>query len=159
MGKMPEWLFHFVWDLHDRSRAGICITLGVGVAVLDNQLLGWKWETCFLSGWILGLGGYLVFLGIVIVSADGPMTQQRVSKDEPNRMALMVLIVFLSIFGTGIVGVLLTAVGKHSLGHSRLLLSTERSGGDVVLVSTAHRLWTALRPALLRSQGYPWAPF
>ena len=50
------------------------------------------------------------------------MTQERVSKDEPNRMALMVLTIFVTIFGTGIVGVLLTAVGKHSLGHSRLLL-------------------------------------
>jgi uncharacterized membrane protein len=85
-------------------------------------LLGLKWETSFLAGWILGVGSYLVLLGIVIVSADGPMTQQRVSKDEPNRMALLLLTVFLSIFGTGIVGVLLTAVGKHSLEHSRLLL-------------------------------------
>ncbi len=122
MGKMKEWLFHFVWNLHDRRRAGICVFLGVGVAVLDNQFLGWKWETSFLAGWILGVGSYLVLLGIVIVSADGPLTQQRVSKDEPNRMALLLLTVFLSIFGTGIVGVLLTAVGKHSLGHSRLLL-------------------------------------
>jgi uncharacterized membrane protein len=122
MGKMRERLFQFVWELHDRSRAGICIIFGVGVAVLDNQLLGWKWETSFLVGWILGVGGYLVLLGIVIVSADGPMTQQRVSKDEPNRVALLVMTVFLSIFGTGIVGVVLTAVGKHSTGHSRLLL-------------------------------------
>ncbi|MFI5329543.1 MAG: DUF1345 domain-containing protein [Desulfobaccales bacterium] len=123
MGKMPERLFQFVWNLHDRRRAGISVALGVGVAVLDSQLLGWKWETSFLAGWILGVGGYLVLLGIVIVSADGPMTQERVSKDEPNRMALLVMTVFLSIFGTGIVGVLLTAVGKHSTGHSRLLLA------------------------------------
>jgi uncharacterized membrane protein len=122
MSKMRQSLFNFVWNLHDRRRAGICASLGAGVAVLVNQLLGWKGETSFLSGWILGLGSYLVLLGIVIVSADGPMTQQRVSKDEPNRIALMVLTVFASIFGTGIVGVLLTAVGKHSLGHSRLLL-------------------------------------
>jgi uncharacterized membrane protein len=122
MGKMKERLSHFVWNLHDRRRAGICFSLGIGVAVLFNQFLGWNWETSFLSGWILGLGSYLVLLGIVIVSADGPLTQQRVSKDEPNRVALMVLTVFASIFGTGIVGVLLTAVGKHSLGHSRLLL-------------------------------------
>ena len=34
----------------------------------------------------------------------------------------MVLTIFLSILGTGIVGQLLTAVGKHPLGHSRLLV-------------------------------------
>ena len=50
------------------------------------------------------------------------MTQERVSKDEPNRTVLMVMTIFLSIFGTAVVGVLLTAVGKHSLGHSRVLL-------------------------------------
>ena len=122
MGKMRESWFNFVWNLHDRRRAGICISLGVAVAVLVNQLLGWRGETSFLSGWILGLGSYLVLLGIVVFSADGPMTQQRVSKDEPNRMALLVLTILVSIFGTGIVGLLLTAVGKHSLGHSRLLL-------------------------------------
>jgi uncharacterized membrane protein len=123
MGKMKERLAHFAWNLHDRRRAGICVSLGVVVAVLVNQFLGWKWETSFLSGWILGVGSYLVLLGIVIVSADGPLTEQRVSKDEPNRMALLVLTVLVSIFGTGIVGVLLTAVGKHSLGHSRTLLA------------------------------------
>lgn len=34
----------------------------------------------------------------------------------------MILTIFLSILGTGIVGQILTGVGQHSQGHSRLLL-------------------------------------
>src|SRR5208337_3837074 len=100
MGKMKERLFHFVWNLHDRRRALVCGSLGLVAAVLDYRLLGWMWEFSFLVGWILALGSYLVLLGIVIVSADGPMTQERVSKDEPKRMALMAMTIFVSLFGT-----------------------------------------------------------
>ncbi len=123
MSKMKERLFHFAWNLHDHRRALICGSLGLAAAFLAYWLLGWKWEFAFLVGWILAISSYLVLLVIVIFSADGPMTQERVSKDEPNRMALMVLTVFASLFGTVVVGFLLTAVGKHSLGHSRLLLT------------------------------------
>ncbi len=119
---MKEQVFQFAWNLHDRRRALVCGSLGLAAAVLPYRLLGWMWEVSFLVGWILWLGSYLVLLGIVIMSADGPMTQERLSKDEPNRMALMVLTVFASLFGTVVVGFLLTAVGKHSPGHSRLLL-------------------------------------
>jgi uncharacterized membrane protein len=123
MSKMKERLFHFAWNLHDRRRALVCGSLGLVAAVLAYRLLGWMWEVSFLVGWILCLVSYLALLGTVIVSADGPLTQERVSKDEPNRMALMVLTVFVSLFGTVVVGFLLTAVGKHSPGHSRLLLT------------------------------------
>jgi uncharacterized membrane protein len=84
--------------------------------------VGW-WEVSFLVGWILCLTSYLVLLGIVILNANGPMTQERVSKDKPQRMALLALTIFVSIFGTGVAGFLLTAVGKHPHGHSRLLLT------------------------------------
>jgi uncharacterized membrane protein len=123
MSKVKERLFHFAWNLHDRRRALVCGSLGLVAAVLAYRLLGWMWEVSFLVGWILCLASYQVLLGIVIVSADGPMTQERVSKDEPKRMALMMLTIFVSIFGTVVVGFLMTAVGKHSLGHSRLLLT------------------------------------
>jgi uncharacterized membrane protein len=123
MSKLKGRLFHFVWNLHDRRRALICSSLGLVAAVLAYRLLGWMWEVSFLMGWILWLASYLVLLGIVIVSANGPMTQERVSKDEPKRMKLTVLTVSMSIFGTAVVGFLLTAVGKHSLGRSRLLLT------------------------------------
>jgi uncharacterized membrane protein len=123
MSKMKEGLFHFAWNLHDRRRAFMCSFLGLVAAILAYRLLGWMWEVSFLVGWILWLGSYLALLGTVIVSADGPMTLERVSKDEPQRMKLMVLTVFFSLFGTVVVGFLLTAVGKHSPGHSRLLLT------------------------------------
>ena len=123
MSKMKERLFPLVWNLHDRRRAFICSSLGLVAAVLTYWLLGWMWEVSFLVGWILWLGGNLFLLGIVIVSADGPMTQERVSKDEPQRMKLTVMTVFFALFGTSMVGFLLTAVGKHSHTNSRLLLT------------------------------------
>ena len=123
MSKMKQRLFHFAWKLHDRRRALMCSSLGLVVAVLAYRLLGWKWEVSLLVGWILWIGSYLVLLSIVILNANGPMTQERVSEEEPKRMKLMVLTVSMSIFGTVVVGFLMTAVGKHSLGHSRLLLT------------------------------------
>ena len=123
IGKMKKRLFPLVWNLHDRRRALISRSLGLVAAVLTYWLLGWMWEVSFLVGWILWLGSYLFLLGIVIVSADGPMTQERVSKDEPQRMKLTVETVLFALFGTGVVGFLLTAVGKHSHGNSRLILT------------------------------------
>jgi uncharacterized membrane protein len=119
---MRESFFNFAWNLTDRRRAIICGSLGFGLAVLVNQLLHWTSKLSFLLGWILAVGSYLVLQAFVLGRADGPMTRKRVSKQEPNRMALMVLTIIVSIFGTGTVGQVLTAVGKHSLGHSRLLL-------------------------------------
>jgi len=81
VGKIRKSLFNFVWNLQVRRRVAIGASLGVGVAVLVSQLLGWTWQISFLLGYIVGLGTYLVLLVIVIISADGPMTQQRVSKD------------------------------------------------------------------------------
>ncbi len=121
-GKARKYLFDFAWSLRDRRRAAVCISLGVVTAVLVYKLLGWTWELSFLCGLILTMSGELFFRGIIIFSADGRMTQERVSRDEPNRKALMVLIVSLSILGTGTVGQVLTAVGKHPQGQARVLL-------------------------------------
>ena len=118
---MRKFLFNFVWNLRVRERTVIGAFLGVGIAVLANRLLCWPWQISFLSGYILGLGTYLALLVIVILHADGPRTQERFSKDQPKRLSLMVLVILVSIFGVGTVAQLLTAVGKHALGHSRLL--------------------------------------
>jgi uncharacterized membrane protein len=91
-------------------------------AVLVNKLLGWTWQLSFLCGIILVMSSELFFRGIIFFAADGRMTQERVSQDEPNRKALMVLTVAVSILATGTVGQLLTAVGKHPQGQARFLL-------------------------------------
>ena len=115
-------MFNFAWSLNDRKRAVICGSLGVGLGILINRLVGWTWQLSFLLGWILATSSFLILQVIVLVSADGPMTQERVSNVNLDRKGLMMLTVFLSILGTGIVGQLLTAVGKNPLGHSRLLV-------------------------------------
>ncbi len=119
---MRRWLFNFAWNLHDRERAAICIPLGVATAVLVNRLLVWSWQLSFLCGLIMTMGSDLILRGLVIFSADGPMTRERVSQDEPNRKTLMVSIISLSILATGTVGQVLTAVSKHAQGQARVLL-------------------------------------
>ena len=119
---MREYLFNFAWSLNDRKRAVICGSLGVGLGILINRLVGWTWQLSFLLGWILATSSFLILQVIVLVSADGPMTRERLSNVKLDRRGLTVLIIFLSILGTGIVGQLLTAVGKNPLGHSRLLV-------------------------------------
>jgi len=115
-------LFNFAWSLNDRKRAVICGSLGVGLGILINRLVGWTWQLSFLLGWILATSSFLILQVIVLVSADGPMTRERLSNVKLDRRGLMMLTIFLSIFGTVIVGQLLTAVGKNPLGHSRLLV-------------------------------------
>ncbi len=100
----------------------ICLSLGVATAVLVYGLLGWTVVLSFLCGLILAMSSDLFFRGMIIFNADGRMTKERVSKDEPNRKGLMVLTISLSILATGTVGQLLTAVGKHPQGQARLLL-------------------------------------
>jgi len=121
-GKMRKSLFNFAWNLHDRGRVAISISLGVATAVLVNRLLGLTWQLSVLCGLIIVMGSDLVLRSVIFFSADGPMTRERVSQDEPNRKALMVLIILLSIFATGTVGQVLTAVSKHPQGQARVLL-------------------------------------
>ncbi|MGA2225688.1 MAG: hypothetical protein ABSH41_14730, partial [Syntrophobacteraceae bacterium] len=122
LGIVRKSLFKFAWGLHDRGRAAICISLGVATAVLVNRLLGWTWQLSFLCGLIVAMGSELILRSIVFFSADGPMTRDRVSQDEPNQKALMVSIISLSILSTGTVGQVLTAVSKHPQGQARILL-------------------------------------
>ena len=121
-GKARKSLFKFAWGLHDRGRMAICSSLGVATALLVNRLLGWTWQLSFLCGLIMTMGSELILRSIVFFSADGPMTRERVSQDEPNRKTLMVSIISLSILATGTVGQVLTAVGKHPQGQARILL-------------------------------------
>jgi uncharacterized membrane protein len=60
-------------------------------AVGFREWLGFDGKVAFLVGWILALTIYLILLGIVIFQADGPMTKQRVSRDEPNRVLLLIV--------------------------------------------------------------------
>ncbi len=92
-----------------------------------------------MCGLITVLSSDLILRGIVMFSSDGPMTRDRVSKDEPNRTTLMVLTILVSILGTGIVGQLLTSVGKHPHGQTRMLLLL---AGIAVLLS-----WVVLHTA------------
>lgn len=122
LGTMRKWLFDFAWDLRERGRGAICISLGVATAVLVSRLLAWTWQLSFLCGLIMTMGSELMLRSIVFFSADGPMTRDRASRDEPNRKTLMVSIISLSILATGTVGQALTAVSKHPQGQARVLL-------------------------------------
>ncbi len=122
LGIMKKWLFDFAWNLHDRGRMAICISLGVATALLVSKLLDWTWQLSILCGLIITMGSDLILLGVIFFSADAPMTRERVSQDEPSRKTLMVSVISLSILATGTVGQVLTAVGKHPQGQARILL-------------------------------------
>jgi uncharacterized membrane protein len=79
-------------------------------------------EVAFLLGWILALNIYLILLGIVIFQADGPMTKQRVSRDEPNRVFLLIVLILVALLGDICVGVILTSVGNEHPTHACVLV-------------------------------------
>ncbi len=122
MGKMKERISQFAWELHDQRRAALSVFLGAVAGVI-----GWKWlglggRVAFLAGWILALTIYLVLLGIVIFHADGAMTRQRVSHDEPNRVFLLIVLIMVALLGNISVGVILSSESIKDPGHARLLV-------------------------------------
>ncbi len=113
---------HFAWELHDPGRSALSFGLGTLAAVVCWVWLGLSGNVAFLAGWIVSLAIYLVLLGIVIFQADGPMTQQRVSRDQPNRVFLLIVLIMVALIGNISVGVILTSVGSHHPTQARLLV-------------------------------------
>jgi uncharacterized membrane protein len=122
---------HLAWQLHDLWRSALSFGLGAMVAVISWQWLGLGGTVAFLAGWILTLTIYLVLLGIVLFQADGPMTKERVSRDQPNRVLLLIVLIIVALIGNISVGVILTSVGGHHLTHARRLVGL--SVGAVVM--------------------------
>ena len=122
MGKMKEWISQFAWALHDRGRASMSVPLGVVAGVICWKWLGLVGKVAFLAGWILSLTIYLVLLGIVIFQADGALTRQRASRDEPNRVILLIILSMVALMGNICVGVILTSAGNKHPGHISLLV-------------------------------------
>jgi uncharacterized membrane protein len=116
---------HFLWHLRDRQRTLLCAPLGIGVGIIGWKIFGWIEEVAILAGWILGVGSYLVLLGAVIFMADGPMTQRRVSKDNPSHKYLLIVVIIVALLVNATLGVILTSVGNRpaSNAHSLLMLS------------------------------------
>lgn len=122
LGKMKERISQFVWALHDRERAALSVSLGAVAGII-----GWKWlglvgKVAFLAGWILALTIYLVLMGIVIFQADSIMTRKRASRDEPNRVILLIVLSMVALIGNVCVGVILTSAGNKHPGHVSLLV-------------------------------------
>lgn len=119
---LKKRISHFAWELHDQWRAAVSGALGAVVAASCWKWFGLNGKVAFLLGWILALTIYLILLGIVIFQADGPMTKQRVSRDEPNRVLLLVVLIIVALMGNISVGVILTSVGSQHPTHARLLV-------------------------------------
>ena len=113
---------HFAWELRDPGRSAVSFSLGVIVVLISWKWLGFSGKIAFLAGWILSLAGYLFLQGIVIFQADGPMTKQRVSQDQPNRALLLILLIIVALIGNISVGVILTSVGGQHPTHARRLV-------------------------------------
>lgn len=119
---LKQWISHLAWRLHDQLRALLSGAVGTVVAVICWKWLGVMGKVAVLLGWILALTLYLSLLGIVILQADGPMTRQRVSKDDPSRVFLLIVMILVTLLGNICVGVILTSVGNEHPAHARILV-------------------------------------
>jgi len=122
MEKLQQSLYQGVWHLNDPKRASLCLPFGIGMFVL-GLTWGWGWEIAFLTAWILALGMYLTLLGIVIFTADAAKTKQRISKVDPTRWFLLIVLSLVALLGNMSVAIILTAVGQRTTAHARLFLS------------------------------------
>lgn len=119
--EMLNTFHHRLWYLRDRQRTLICAPLGIGAGLIGWKIFGWT-EEAILVGWILGVGSYLVLLGSVVFMADGPMTQRRVSKDDPSPKYLLIVVTVVALLVIAALGVILTSVGNRPAPHARSLL-------------------------------------
>jgi len=120
---MKKRITEFAWELHDRRRTVLSVCLGAVAGISAWKWLGLMGKFAFLAGWILFLTAYLVLLGIVVFQADGNMTRERVSRDEPNRVILLAVLIVVALLGNICVGVILSSVGSKHPGHARLLVA------------------------------------
>jgi uncharacterized membrane protein len=133
--------FHFAWEIHDRWRAVLSVSLGAAWGFIFWKGLGFPWKVASLCGWIVALSIYLALLGIVIYYADAPMTKQRVSRDEPNRVFLLFVLVLVALLGNISVGIILTSVGNEPPAHARpFTVGLTYAMSDVDITSAAQRL-------------------
>ncbi len=123
MGKVKERISQFAWEIHDRRRAALSVSLGAVAGVIGWKWLGLTGKVAFLAGWIMALTIYLVLLGIVIFHADGAMTRQRVSRDEPSRVMVLIVLIIVALLGNISVGVILSSAGSKGPGQARLLVA------------------------------------
>jgi uncharacterized membrane protein len=86
-------------------------------------MFGWIKEVAILVGWVSGVGSYLVLLGSVIFMSDGPMTQRRVSKDDPSPKYLLIVVTVVALLLNATLGVILTSVGHRPASNARSMLS------------------------------------
>jgi uncharacterized membrane protein len=123
MSKIRDKLYNFIWELDDHWRVAFCVPLGVVLFFIGWKYRAWGWELSFLAGWTLALTLYMVLLGIVIFSADPARTRQRVSKVDPTRGFLVIVLTIVALLGNMSVGVILTAVGQRSALHAKIFLT------------------------------------
>ena len=121
MDKIRTRLYHFIWQLNDPKRAGLCLILG-GMIYAVGWSKKWGWELSFLWGWILALTIYLVLLYIVIFTANAQRTRERISQVDPTQWFLLIVLTLVTLLGNMSVGVILTAVGQRTALHARLFL-------------------------------------
>jgi uncharacterized membrane protein len=128
VGKVREQFYHFVWQLNDPKRAGLCLILGVAMYAM-GWWRGWGWELSFLSGWIVALTVYLVLLYLVVFTADAQRTRERISLVDPTRLFLLIVLTLVTLLGNMSVAVILTAVGQRTALHARLYYEDTDSHG------------------------------
>jgi len=126
---MWEGYHQFVLRQRARQRLLLCAPLGIGAGIIGREVFGWIEEVSILVGWILGAGSYLVLLGFVIFMADAPMTQRRVSKDNPSPKYLLLVVTAVALLGNATLGVFLTSVGKRPPAHASSLIALSLLSG------------------------------
>lgn len=108
-------LYKLAWHLNDTRRFWLCAALGCITAAVLNFLL--HWSLAAISGWIVGVGLYLILLFVVIFTADGLATERRLASHDPNRLKLLATVVTFSLPGNIFLGILLNLTSAHSAHH------------------------------------------
>ncbi len=115
--------------LDDIRRAALCLGVG-GAAFAAGWRQDWGLGVSILCAWNIGVTAYLAFLGVVVFTADAPATRERISRVDPTRWSLLIVLVLTALLGVSGVGAILTTVGRRT-SYDTLLMGL--SAAAVVL--------------------------
>jgi hypothetical protein len=118
---MGDRIYYFFWHQNSQMRALICCIIGIFAWVILHHL--YSWQIALTSAWIMLLSAYLFAQAIVIFTANGLRTQQRVSQYQPDGRLLLTITIVSAILGNVFLGVILTEIGNRNTTEIRIVIA------------------------------------
>jgi uncharacterized membrane protein len=91
----------------------VCIALGVAVALLVGNTVGWRFA---MVGWVVAAGLYVVWTQLILLGMDAEQTCRWATREDPTRWVADAVILSASVASLGGVGYVVAAGERSGTG-------------------------------------------